>query len=90
MNQLAVVIGGSSGIGLATAQQLHADGFQVLATGVTVAECAAARELLGAAVEMRKLSTQNSEEIREAVEDGKRRLTKLVEEGATLALLPKP
>lgn len=40
--------------------------------------------------EMRKLSTQNSEEIREAVEDGKRRLTKLVAEGATLALLPKP
>ncbi|MEQ9505293.1 MAG: cell surface protein [Hyphomonas sp.] len=40
--------------------------------------------------EMRKLSTQNSEEIREAVEDGKRRLTKLVEEGAALALLPKP
>jgi len=40
--------------------------------------------------EMRKLSTQNSEEIREAVEDGKRRLTKLVQEGATLALLPKP
>ena len=40
--------------------------------------------------EMRKLATQNSEEIREAVEDGKRRLTRLVEEGATLALLPKP
>lgn len=40
--------------------------------------------------EMRKLSTQNSEEIREAVEDGKRRLTKLVEEGATLALLHRP
>lgn len=40
--------------------------------------------------EMRKLATQNSEEIREAVEDGKRRLTKLVEEGATLALLQKP
>ncbi len=40
--------------------------------------------------EMRKLATQNSKEIREAVEDGKRRLTKLVEEGATLALLPKP
>jgi hypothetical protein len=40
--------------------------------------------------EMRKLATQNSEEIREAVEDGKRRLTKLVAEGATLALLPKP
>jgi hypothetical protein len=40
--------------------------------------------------EMRKLATENSEEIRVAVEDGKRRLTKLVEEGATLALLPKP
>jgi hypothetical protein len=40
--------------------------------------------------EMRKLSTRNSEEIREAVEDGKRRLTKLVEEGAALALLPRP
>lgn len=40
--------------------------------------------------EMRVLATQNSNEIREAVEDGKRRLTKLVEEGATLALLPKP
>ena len=40
--------------------------------------------------EMRKLATENSEEIREAVEDGKRRLTKLVTEGASLALLPKP
>jgi hypothetical protein len=40
--------------------------------------------------EMRTLATRNSEEIREAVEDGKRRLTKLVAEGATLALLPKP
>lgn len=38
--------------------------------------------------EMRELSTRNSEEIREVVEDGKRRLTKLVEEGAALALLP--
>ena len=40
--------------------------------------------------EMRKLATRNSEEIREAVEDGKQRLTKLVTEGASLALLPKP
>ncbi|MBY9065787.1 cell surface protein [Hyphomonas sp. WL0036] len=40
--------------------------------------------------EMRVLATENSKEIREAVEDGKRRLTKLVEEGAALALLPKP
>lgn len=39
--------------------------------------------------EMRVASTRNSEEIREAVEDGKRRLTKLVEDGAALALIPR-
>lgn len=36
--------------------------------------------------EMRDLSTKNSAEIREVVEDGKRRLTKLVQDGAALAL----
>ena len=36
--------------------------------------------------EMRKLSTENSEEIRDAVEDGKRRLARLIETGATAAL----
>jgi hypothetical protein len=39
--------------------------------------------------EMRQLSTRNSEEIREAVEDGKQRLTKLIEEGSALVLLPR-
>ena len=39
--------------------------------------------------EMRDLSTKNSEEIREAVEDGKRRLTQLVNDGAALALIPR-
>ncbi|MEO1305063.1 MAG: cell surface protein, partial [Pseudomonadota bacterium] len=39
--------------------------------------------------EMRDLSTKNSEEIRDAVEDGKRRLTKLVNDGAALALIPR-
>ena len=38
--------------------------------------------------EMRQLATKNSEEIREAVEDGKRRLTALVEQGAAAALIP--
>ncbi|MBI1339962.1 cell surface protein [bacterium] len=37
--------------------------------------------------EMRKLATQNSKEIREAVEDGKRRLASLVAEGAAAALV---
>jgi hypothetical protein len=36
--------------------------------------------------EMRKLATENSKEIREAVEDGKRRLTELAESGASAAL----
>lgn len=36
--------------------------------------------------EMRDLSTKNSEEIRTAVEDGKQRLTKLVQDGTALAL----
>ncbi|MEL7489221.1 MAG: cell surface protein [Pseudomonadota bacterium] len=36
--------------------------------------------------EMRKLSTENSNEIREAVEDGKRRLAQLIQTGATVAL----
>lgn len=37
--------------------------------------------------EMRVLSTQNAEEIRDAVEDGKRRLATLVESGAAAALV---
>ncbi|MEL7481234.1 MAG: cell surface protein [Pseudomonadota bacterium] len=40
--------------------------------------------------EMRVLATKNSEEIRDAVEDGKRRLTRLVEQGAAVALIPGP
>ena len=36
--------------------------------------------------EMRKLSTENSKEIREAVEDGKARLARLIEQGATAEL----
>ncbi len=39
--------------------------------------------------EMRTLATRNSEEIREAVEDGKRRIAELVEQGAAAALLPR-
>ena len=39
--------------------------------------------------EMRELATKNSEEIRDAVEDGKRRMTALVEQGVAAALLPK-
>ena len=37
-------------------------------------------------LEMRKLSTQNSQEIRDVVEDGKRRLAALAEKGAALGM----
>ena len=37
-------------------------------------------------VEVRKLATQNSAEIRDAVEDGKRRMAHLIEQGAAAAL----
>ncbi|MEZ5939074.1 MAG: cell surface protein [Hyphomonadaceae bacterium] len=40
-------------------------------------------EIIG---EMRKLATENSEQIRDAVEDGKKRLARLVEQGAASAL----
>jgi len=42
---------------------------------------------IGIIAEMRKLSTQNSAEIRDAVEDGKKRLAQLVEQGAAAALI---
>lgn len=41
---------------------------------------------LGIIAEMRKLSTENSKEIRDAVEDGKKRLTDLIAKGAASAL----
>ena len=41
---------------------------------------------IGIIAEMRKLSTENSKEIREAVEDGKRRMAQLIQEGAAAAL----
>ncbi len=43
---------------------------------------------LGIIDEMRKLSTANAAEIRDAVEDGKRRLARLVQEGSRLIEAP--
>lgn len=44
---------------------------------------------IGIIAEMRKLATENSKEIRDAVEDGKKRLAQLVEQGAAAALTVK-
>ena len=56
--------------------------------GLFVTEEIQSRQCTDVIAEMRALSTRNSEEIREAVEDGKRRLTKLIEQGSALALMP--
>ena len=39
--------------------------------------------------DVRKLATQNSAEIRDAVEDGKKRMANLIEQGAAAALTIK-
>jgi hypothetical protein len=41
---------------------------------------------IGIIAEMRKAATQNSAEIRDAVEDGKKRMAHLIEQGAAAAL----
>ena len=41
---------------------------------------------IGIVDEMRKLSTQNATEIRDAVEDGKKRIAKLVSDGKSLGV----
>jgi hypothetical protein len=44
---------------------------------------------IGIIAEMRKLATENSKEIRDAVEDGKKRMAHLIEQGAAAALIVK-
>jgi hypothetical protein len=44
---------------------------------------------IGIIAEMRKLATENSKEIRDAVEDGKKRMAHLIEQGAAVALIAK-
>ena len=44
---------------------------------------------IGIISEMRKLATENSKEIRDAVEDGKKRMAHLIEQGAAVALIAR-
>ncbi|MDP2005330.1 MAG: SDR family oxidoreductase [Rubrivivax sp.] len=59
----AVVVGGSSGIGAATAAALHAAGYRVMATGATAAECEHARGGLDKAIELRVLDVSDSDAV---------------------------
>lgn len=59
----AVVIGGSSGIGAATAAALHAAGYRVMATGATAAECERARQRFDADIELRVLDVTDADAV---------------------------
>jgi NAD(P)-dependent dehydrogenase (short-subunit alcohol dehydrogenase family) len=60
----AVVVGGSSGIGAATAEALHAGGYRVTATGATAAECETARRQLALGIEVCVLDVTQAEQVR--------------------------
>jgi NAD(P)-dependent dehydrogenase (short-subunit alcohol dehydrogenase family) len=59
----AVVIGGSSGIGAATASALHEASYRVIATGATAVECETARRQLDAAIELKVLDVTQAEAV---------------------------
>ena len=59
----AVVVGGSSGIGAATATALHAAGYRVVATGATAAECEKAGAQLNADIELRVLDVTDADAV---------------------------
>jgi len=65
----ALVVGGSSGIGAATAMALHASGYQVVATGVSAADCAQARAQLAAGIELRVLDVAQADQVTQLFED---------------------
>jgi NAD(P)-dependent dehydrogenase (short-subunit alcohol dehydrogenase family) len=73
----ALVVGGSSGIGAATAEALHAAGYHVTATGATTAECDAARHQLAPEIEVCVLDVTQAEQV-QALFAGLDRLDALV------------
>jgi NAD(P)-dependent dehydrogenase (short-subunit alcohol dehydrogenase family) len=65
----AIVIGGSSGIGAATAQALAEQGWQVSATGATAAEVDAARQQLGERIDLQVLDVTQAEAVQRYFSD---------------------
>ncbi len=59
----AVVIGGSSGIGAATAAALHTAGYRVIATGATADECNHARTQLESDIALRVLDVTDADAV---------------------------
>lgn len=63
MVRRAIVVGGSSGIGAATAAALHGAGYRVIATGATAIECEHARGLLDDAIGLRALDVTDADAV---------------------------
>jgi NAD(P)-dependent dehydrogenase (short-subunit alcohol dehydrogenase family) len=64
-SERAVIIGGTSGIGLATARRLIEDGLRVTVAGRSEPRIAAAREALGGKAEVAPLDGANPSQVRE-------------------------
>jgi len=65
----AIIIGGSSGIGLASAKLLHDSGWEVVIGGRSRERLEAAQALIGSAVEARTVDITNEDSIRQFVEE---------------------
>jgi NAD(P)-dependent dehydrogenase (short-subunit alcohol dehydrogenase family) len=68
-SQHAVIVGGSSGIGLATARQLLDLGFKVTITGRNVAKLQAAERLLGGKVQVMAVDAADGDGVRAGFEE---------------------
>lgn len=62
----AVIVGGTSGIGLATARRLAADGYKVTVSGRSESKLTAAREALGGKADVLQFDATDPAQVREA------------------------
>src|SRR5215470_2367854 len=67
--KVAVVTGGTTGIGLATARLFAAEGAKVIATGRNPETLAAARKELGRSVEVMQSDAGDPEQVRKLFQD---------------------
>lgn len=90
-NQIALIIGGSSGMGLETAHQLVAKGQNVMIVGSSDTKLAEAKAALGKSAETYQLNLKDSDAVSEFISNlnaEKRHINKLVNAAGVFA--PKP
>jgi NAD(P)-dependent dehydrogenase (short-subunit alcohol dehydrogenase family) len=73
----ALITGGTTGIGLATAQVLHARGFSVMITGRNPATLAAAKDVLPADVAVVRADAGSMADIQRVADEARQRFTTL-------------